>query len=462
MRVLLGKELMKYFSNNKILPAYFCAFVFLFLGAVNFSFTPEIQVTLILLLLVINVSPLSLILILISILCTSTYAIPDSVLRIESYNYPSIYTKDIIFGLKGIDIISVMLIFFSFKKIPLLKNAKINYNLLLLFMLFFVTIFSTVINVFFGHNDYSYLMFNVRGIILCTAIFFMLLSLSITDKIGVLFFAMTCWILKMIFMILFPTDNVIQRDVFGFTWYIFFAGDEYLSFGVICATIIILSKKVGYEFFSINRKKCFQYCCIALALALISQRKGAIPYFFIVFIMIMLSSLRYKYTWRAFIPFLFVYVSLNMIIFGFIYPVMPEIYKVLFFEYNNLYSSALSSLGYIYNNSPLQFIVGIGVAGLYKIINLSSVSDNVFSFGKEVGEIYRYAIWNLPFDRLLLNSGIIGLFIVFIISFRSFVTRLQPEKFYIIVALVPLFSCYNLNPISVLFFAFALNSLIIK
>ncbi|WP_037459079.1 hypothetical protein [Shewanella sp. HN-41] len=97
----------------------------------------------------------------------------------------------------------------------------------------------------------------------------------------------------MVAMILFPSEHVIQREIFGFQWKIFFAGDEYLFFGVMTACILTLVSSRSDIDKKKERHKLFICCSIALLLALISQRKGAIPYFF--FVGLVMYSYNTKY-----------------------------------------------------------------------------------------------------------------------------------------------------------------------
>ncbi|EOW9096536.1 hypothetical protein ACN1T6_003407, partial [Vibrio cholerae] len=283
--------------------------------------------------------------------------------------------------------------------------------------------------------------------------FFCLVSNFTKDYIvGLLYFSMFCWIFKMIFMILFPSDHVIQREILGFQWKIFFAGDEYLYFGLISACVIFFCDSDADR--SRHYKKCFKYCLIALLLALISQRKGAIPYFAITFIM-MYFSYNGRLIFNIISNLLLIISSTYMFLFFvFIYPELPLLYQLPFSEYYTLHISAIDSLNNLVKYNPFSGYFGVGAMGLYEIISLPEYADHIFSFGQEVEQTYRYAIWTLPFGRLVLNVGLLGFTLIWfflIVNIHRF-----PARFYMYFSIIPLFGMYSVTPVSAIYLGFTL------
>jgi hypothetical protein len=386
---------------------------------------------------------------LILVLCTNTYAIPDAVLRLTPDIYPSIYTKYIFFSIKAIDILVVVTFFSSILSFPSFINIR---GVNILFIVLFLTSISTLFSVFYGVVDWGYLLFYLRGAILAIGIFCLVSQFKKEEIVQLLYFSMFCWICKMMFMIAFPSGNVIQREILGFAWKIFFAGDEYLYFGFMTFCIVSLVR-----FDSDAKKhyiKCFKYCFVALVLAIIAQRKGAVPYFIIVYGILYCSYKGGLFLRIVSNSVLIVYASLFFLFFVFIYPIIPDVYKLAFSEYHVLYVSAVDSLIHLFDNNVYGSILGLGSMGLYEIFSLPGYADHSFSFGSEVGNIYRYAIWNLPFGRLSVNSGLLGLFLV-LVFLLSKISK-EPSVFYILFSVIPFFGMYGVTPISGMYIGFGL------
>lgn len=430
------------------LLGFFCAV----LSSFQITFLPEIQLFCVFLLIVCRTNPETLIFFVITILCTSVYAIPDPVLRAASLDYPSIYTKGYAF-IRLLDLLVVMLFLYA---LPKFRGFIIGGKVALLYGVFLISMASLLFNSLFGVSDYGYLLFGVRNILIAVAFLLMLLRLPQDRVPSILVFSMFCWICKMFFMIVLPSDNVIEREIFGVPWKIFFAGDEYLSFMLICAVVL----QVGCFFYRIDKLKriCHVMCFIALILALVSQRKGAVPYFLFSFIMVFCFGR--GVICRVFFSVALIAYSLVMFFFsGLGYEFLPEGLMSSLAEYHVLYNSAISSLEYIMLNSPFSSFFGVGPAGLYEVFNLPLEADHIFSFGAEAGEKYRYAIWTLPYDRLLLNSGIAGVILVAVYILLALAQGAGSAYMYISLSIIPLFGLYGLTPVSSIFVGFALYAL---
>lgn len=425
------------------------------LSSFQITFLPEFQLVCVFLLIVCRVNPETLLFFVIIVLCTSVYAIPDPILRAASLDYPSIYTKGYSF-VRLLDLLVVLLFLYA---LPKIRSCIIGGKVVLLYGVFFVSMFSLLFNSFFGVSDYGYFFFAVRNILIAAAFLLMLTRLP-PDRIpSILVFSMFCWICKMLSMIILPSDNVIEREIFGVPWKIFFAGDEYLSFMLICAVVL----QIGCFFYRADKLKriCYLMCFFALVLALVSQRKGAVPYFLFSFIMIFCFGR--GVACRVFFSLALIVYSLVIFVFsGPAFELLPSGLMSSLAEYHLLYESAASSLNHIINASPFLSFFGVGPAGLYEVFNLPLEADHIFSFGVEVGEKYRYAIWTLPLDRLFLNSGIVGVVLVTVYMLLTLARGAGSAYVYISFSIIPLFGFYGLTPVSSIFVGFALYALMVQ
>ena len=428
---------------------YFLAVISSVVSSLRFPYLPEMQLLCLFLVFFVFRSRFKFAVGLVLVLCTNTYAIPDAVFRLTPELYPSIYTKNIIYSIKALDILA-LLTFFS--AILSFSNVLRVRGITILALVFGIALLSTALSVFFGVIEWGYFLFYIRGFLLVAGFFCLVSDFTREQLTKILYFSMFCWVCKMLSMILFPSAHVIQREIFGFQWKIFFAGDEYLYFALISCCVITMNN------FDVNRlvhyKKCFFYCFIALILALISQRKGAVPYFFVTFF-IMYCSYNGSLLLRLISNLaLMVYASVFFIFFFFIYPNLPELYQLAFSEYYLLYVSAVDSMINLFDYNPYGAILGLGSMGLYEIISLPERADHAFSFGGEVGNVYRYAIWNLPFGRLAVNVGLLGFFLV-VVFLLTKVHKL-PSTFYMYFSLIPVFGMYGVTPVSAIYIGFTL------
>jgi hypothetical protein len=431
---------------------YLFAVLSAILSSCQIPFLPEFQLVCIFLLITLRVDALAIVLCLIVILCTSVYAIPDPILRASPQDYPSIYTKGYSF-VRLLDVLTLVIFMYA---LPAIRGVIIHKRLLLLYGVLVISLFSLLFNHFFGVSNYSYLFFGIRNLLIAVSFALMLKRIAPSRISSILVFAMICWIFKMLFMILLPSDNVIEREIFGIPWKIFFAGDEYLSFMLICAVLL----HVGSEFYPTAKLKsvCYFMCFLALLLALISQRKGAIPYFLFSFTMIYCFGR--GVISRVFFATVLLSFTFGMyIVSGPAYEFLPDSIRSSLGEYHVLYNSAISSFSHLIASSPISSLFGLGPAGLYEIFDLPPTADHIFSFGTEVGERYRYAIWAVPFDRLFLNSGIVGGVLAVLYIVLTLARGQGSAYFYMSFSIIPLFGLYGLTPVSSIFIGFALYAL---
>lgn len=424
---------------------YAIGFLFAFLSSLRISFLPELQLIIILtLLLIYRKINKSLFFLTITVLCTHHYAIPDAIYRFQGEVYPSIYTKAY-FGIKLLDILIVALFIFSLRNLNNLKFI-FNKNLpLLLIPISFLGI-SYLDELTFAYDMF---LFISRSYLLIIAIYLTSYSFSKKDLIFVSKLAIFSWTAKMFFAILIPHESPLYREIFGFQGIIYFAGDEYSTIGNFLMVILLLSKKSDVKFIS-----NFILLNFIFLLTLIAQRKGAVPYFFtlnaILFIYFYVKNsiihkiLNYFVIANPFINFLFLY---------FVVGLLPDIMRLAFLEYEALSISAIES---IKNINIYNQIFGITPFGKYELVGLEPTFDHPMSFGKEVGENYRYQLWSIPMGRLILNVGLFGYFyyLIFIIK-RAYKENVM--SFYLLNSIIGFFCFSLITPVSALAVGFSLS-----
>ncbi len=394
----------------KINKYYLLAVIFGFLSSIRVIVLPEIQFILAVMFLFKNRGlSKSFIFFLMTIFCTHHYAIPDAFYRFNSELYPSIYTKAYS-GIKILDVLIVFLFLFSIKKI---KNVKRLLNKKFPFILIFIAPLGII---FLSKEKIAFdiFLFTLRSYMLFFVFFVETLNFRKLDYIKLSKLIVFSWTIKMFFAILIPHNSPLYREIFGIKGIIFFAGDEYLTIGIyyaiFCATKAFQKKELLRSFFSLN---------FILLLTIISQRKGAIPYFTFINVMLLVYYFYKNKTLHKLYNF---YVILSPIItFIFIawgYNFLNPLIKLAISEYHELSLSALKSIMNIQNTNIYSFLFGISPFGKYEIIDLNPLNDHLMSFGKEVGEKYRYQLWTIPGDRLLLNTGLIGFICYYIYALR--------------------------------------------
>lgn len=430
----------------------FCIAVsFSFLSSLRIEFLPEIQFFLILFsAFAFYKYPGKFAFVVISVLCSHHYVIPDALFRFSSENYPSIYTKSYA-SFKLLDGIVVVCAMYSGRWIPSLKRLidLRKFPSLLIFFSFFGLLY-------IDHTRFAFdsFFFIARSVLLTLSVYLIASRLSNFDMISICKLAVVAWISKMLFSIIIPHDNPLYRTIFGFEGIIYFAGDEYLSLGFYAASLILLYSSSGLRperFFLIGSM------LLALILALLAQRKGAVPYFFIVFFLFFLSFRIKSMLWDRFFNFAliinlfaaFVFVSL-------IVPMLDDLTKLAFLEYSALSQSALSSVLAL---NPLEFWCGVSAFGKYELLDLPEAFDHSMSFGKEVGQQFRYQLWTIPGGRLILNVGMMGgLYFALYVLYAGI--RFSSVVFYQLLGVSSVFYLSSISPVSALAMGVSLSVLV--
>jgi hypothetical protein len=416
------------------------------LSSMKLLYLPEIELFLLFFILLTGNSEFIISYILI-ILCSHHYAIPDESFRFDASNYPSIYTKKLGY-FKVFDVLTLIL--FPIALFKYLRNKPtftLNRNYPnILFFLSIILIFITPIRM----QDINLLLFNLRSLIIIFIIYAFLINLDNIKLIKLCFLASICWMSKMFFSILIPATNPLYRDIFGFKWNIYFAGDEYLTLGVFFVSIFILANKKNI-FINLNIKKIINsFVLLSLILCLISQRKGSIIYFLTIFLVInFYESKKISKYIKLFILFIPMSTFLFLI---FILPFLPSEYNLLFFDQLGLLNSSIDSIKHIFNTNYLSGFIGIGPFSYYEVKGLEEIYDNSMAFGSEVGNTFRFTIWSLPFGRLFLNVGLIGFFIYGFYLIKNF--KSNTLDYYLISILMPLFYFENNTPINAISLGF--------
>lgn len=439
--------------NNNIVrqpKLFFLGIVFSILSSLKIYYLPEIQAFFFILLFIFGIKysdkfRINSIAFLVLILATHHYVIPDVVYNKDPSSYPSIYTRGY-GGIKILDILVIVLLVSVLPRISYLKKFFLDKKTpLILFVFLFIGFFSIP----FERQAIGNLLFILRSFILALSIFLIFQKLNVVEIQRLSFLAIFCWVSKMLFSILIPHENPMYRDFFGVQWNIYFAGDEYLTLGIFSSIIILLTRKnfLNDDVIPLNViwPKVKILLTAAFLLALIAQRKGAIYYFPIIFFMGYVEN-KYKtsrshyFTNAAMFSLTWV---MTLFIF-FVVPILPDAFGLLFFEYNNLLDSSISSIKHLAKEDPFHFIFGLGPVGMYEIIGLLPIIDHETSFGNEVGNVFRYQIWSLPFGRMIINVGILGFVISNIYLVYNF--RMRASFYYLYLSIFGIFYFGNITP----------------
>jgi len=428
-------------SNNLGVTRYIVlAFFFAFLSSLRLPFLPEFQAIVIVGLIFLGrAKTFNFLALLVIFFCSHHYVIPDVIMRMDPAQYPSIYTAA--HGpLKVFDIIVIALLVASVPYLPRLRYVYLSKRfpgVLLWIGLLGACFYPS------SHQNVNNGLFLARSILFTLSIYLLVSQLESKQVSQLAYIAIIAWTAKMFFSIIFVADHPMYRQVFGMDGIIYFAGDEYLSLGVYVASIIVLSRLAG-DTRSVKWALLFLLMSTALFLSLLAQRKGAPSYFLIVFLMMAIERYNIK---SMKLPLNLLILLSPWATFLFLLIILPQadvLIRAAFFEYSNLLDSALSSLYHLAQTRPHNAFLGIGPAGMYEIINLHSINDHQTSFGKEVGERYRYAIWSIPYTRLILNVGALGfvLAVVYLIS----AIRMPVASFYLYSAALIFFYIGNITP----------------
>jgi len=430
---------------------YIIAFLFALLSSLRIAYLPEVQTFMIIIAgLIYFKKPHKVIFLVITIFATHHYVIPDAIIRFNSAQYPSIYTKEIL-GIKLLDICTFYLFVLWLKYIKTTKRILNKRLPLLLVPLSFVGI------VFLKPEMLAIdiLLFIVRSYMLVYIFYIGTYSLSREETIKLGKLAIFSWTMKMLFAILLPHSSPLYREILGIRGIIFFAGDEYLTIGIYVAAAFLLMKNKKENFF-----KWFWIINLPFLFSIIAQRKGSLPYFLI---LNALTFIHFKYNKKITNVIFNHLIILNTIytflflIFGYSY--LPNSLQLAFYDQNGLLLSALESIRGISKENFVKFLMGSTPFGKYEIMGLNPIFDYSTSFGSEVGQKFRYQIWSIPGGRIILNSGFIGLVYYYgYLIYKSF--KVKSVEFYMIFSLMPLFVFVLFSPVTAIALGYGLAVMI--
>ena len=438
-------------NNSKIHENYLkwfaLALFFSILSSCRIYYLPELQIVLIILFgpwfsgrIKFNYAAL-----LLCVFCTHFYAIPDAAYRFNSGEYPSIYTKSID-SVKYLDILVIVLAISSLYNIKKFNSIFIRTKYPFYLPMFFLL--GWKINPSGLYNSTS-LLFICRSILLMVAIALLFSQFSYRQIIELCTIAVFSWATKMLFAVLIPAENPLYREILGFKLNIPFAGDEYLTLGVYAS--------IACAAFKTTSSKYIKYLLFAaFVLCIVAQRKGALQYFGLLALVIAwggVSGLRNKIV-NLVILILPWSLSVFLLL---VVPFLPVLLSLAFYEYSQLISSAIESVLHLFKDNFLASIFGIGPTGLYEIYGLDPLLDNEFGFVGEVGEKYRYAIWSIPYGRLILNVGVFGFLIHLIYLLINM--RQSAFIFYLYSTICGVFCFANTTPVEAIAYGIAFAAL---
>jgi hypothetical protein len=401
---------------------YFLALLFVFLSSLRIQYLPEIQLLLFIASLIFIRNKKIIAFILITILCSHFYAIPDVYYRFNSHEYPSIYTKNIIASIKGIDIIAVVLFIFSYQKILNLINLiKIPLPWILSLIAILASFFSYIIfpelDAFYARG-YLYL---VRNILLVLGFYLLTYKLNQNHLKQIAWLASFSWVMKMVFAILFPSENLwIRESTLDRTELstMYFAGDEYIVIPLYVGVILALVEKKN----KLDYILLFSIVIAVTVLALIADRRSVIGISVFMIAAIFIKKIDNKKL-DMIASFLIFIISAFTAAFFLLFCVqfLPLSAQIAFKVNQYLLSSAIDSVIFNLTKNPITLMFGLGADVPYEIINLNSIVDNEYAWGDKTGSAYRVALWYFPFGRLILNVGVIGAFLYLRYLCRIFV-----------------------------------------
>lgn len=436
----------------KINIFYVFSLVFAILSSLSLGFLPEIQTLMIISAVIFaGRDKKKIMMLLITVFATHHYVVPDAVLRFHSEEYPSIYTKSY-YGVKLLDIITVIIFVGWFKYI---KNVK-----LILRREFPVLIaIPAVIGVLFLTTETTavdIVLFLIRSYLLIYVFFVGTINFSKKDFIFISKLSIFSWSCLMLFSILIPQQNPMYRELFGIQGIIYFAGDEYLTIGMFLSIIYLLRSHRS------TLRECFSYFLginIIFLMCLIAQRKGAIPYFLILNTLSFLHFFVKRKLIHAVLNVGIIVNTIAMFLFVFvIYSYLPETLKTGFVDYHELTKASINSLINIFHNNIVSSIVGITPFGKYELVGLDAIYDNAMSFGDEVGEKYRYQLWGLPGDRLILNCGLLG-YVIYYCRLLIKSVKVRSNEFYLYFSVMPAFTFALITPVNAIAIGIGLSVL---
>lgn len=442
---------------------YFWAIIACILANMRVPYLPLIETGLFICLLVVfNKQPIKIINTTIIIFCSNHYVVMDYVYRLNSYNFPSIYTQNIIGGVKYLDLIVVTLFLYSLLTI---NNINSLFRRVSRVHLPFVSLVLSIIG--FLITDYSHiainqLLFVFRSIMLIIALTVICSNFSFSSFYDIATLAIFTWISNMIFSIVFPPAHSYVREIFGIKGLTFFAGDEYLTIIHYSAILLLLFRheELLNDSRQVNIKGLLREVIFAYFLGLVSLRKGAFLSLVLTLLLILIYLNDGGKLWNQLYNFLLIIIDWIIPVFLIItYSHLPSSLQLAFYDYNGVTSSALQSLYIIFQESPLKFFFGIGPFGKYKIAGLTARFDYDTSFGQEVGQEYRYMIWEMPGGRLILNNGFIGLVYFYIYQVLQALKN-ESALFFLLFELGGIFYFKSISPVFALAYGISFAFLI--
>lgn len=426
---------------------FIIAFFFALCSSLRIPFIPEFQLVLLICYTFKRKKiDYQVIMLLATILCTHHYVIPDSIFREDGASYPSIYTRAY-GGLKILDLLVVFLFSMSFTKFFSRNILRLLYikGLPSFFLL------TSLVGILFLNKETfakDQFLFIMRSYLLFFVLFIQTVDFNKDQYLKLSKLVIFSWTLKMLLAILVPHVHPLYRTIFGLNGIIFFAGDEYMTLPFFFAIIMCIKGK------SLNIKKMIKILLFIFVLTLIAQRKGGVPIFISFFLLIWFH---YKECRLGGFFLKLYYVAYTFIMFLFLYYIdyifSDSLILLAFGEYSTLANVAVDSICNIFNHNLGEFILGISPFGKYEIINLPSLLDHFMSFGKEVGEKFRYQFWSFPLGRCLLNVGFAGFLVSIYYHFKAMKWSLP--KFFMIISAIPVCYYSNLTPVT----AFAMGIL---
>lgn len=442
-------------ASSKISKFYYIGVVFVILSGLRVPFLPELQLV-IFCAYVIYTRKINfrIVLLLSTILCTHHYVIPDFVYRADGSDYPSIYTR----AYGGIKLLDILVCVVFSLSLPLFIRRNIL-KILYIKGLPTILLFTSFTGIFFlAKQEFAVdqALFIIRSYLLFFAIFIICVTLTKKQFLELSKLVIFCWVLKMVIAILIPHPHPLARPILGFNGIIFFAGDEYMSLPLYFAIILVIRGM------NANFTMVYRMLFLILILTMVAQRKGALqillPFIALVWchqhkFKFGTGILKFYYVISAFIVFLFL---LNID-----YITSDPLILLAFNEYSTFATISIDSLDYLYKTNPLGFLFGISPFGKYEIIGLPVEMDHMMSFGKEVGEVFRYQFWSFPLSRCILNVGLIGFIYVLAYYFKA--CRYKAFVFFLIISAISICYYTNLTPVMAfaqgIVFAFLYNQM---
>lgn len=428
---------------------YYCvSLVAVLLAKLQFSFLPECEICILILSYFYNRRAFYYLFII--VFASNTFVVMDVLYRFDSGTFPSIYTKEMIGGIKYLDVLSVVLFLLGLLNV---RNIRKVHSVSLPYLLIFSSLIGLTFIEYSQQFSLEMFLFIGRGYLLCLAAFMLLVGLDKDVYMKYCKLAIITWILNMIFAIVIPYAHPHTREIFGITLSIAFAGDEYLTLGVYGLILLLYSSEYDIK----DNYRFVKYSFItALLCGIASQRKGAVPYFMVLMLIIYVyyncNSIKNKIM-NILLIASSVYIALFLLI---VYDFLPDYIQLAFFEYHGLLDSALSSVDYLKNYNWGEYLFGISPWGKYKVIDLPQIIDHEYSFGKEVGEVFRYSIWVIPGGRLVLNTGILGLIYYYCFIIRKAIEYKNCMYYYLLITITPLFYYASITPVEAISFGLIL------